>query len=272
MAILVTGARGFLGSALVRKLHEAGYETLSILRDFSKLEEMEPSFVFHLAGKTGVLESFRSPALYYEANLDTTRFILEYCRLKKIGMHYVSGYVYGDVGDRPISEEMIPKPTNPYAHSKWMGEEMCRFYAKTFGVEITISRPFNVYGPGQSTQFFIPKMIEQALKNCDIRLRDLESKRDYVFIEDVAEALIAIMKRGKSSECYNIGFGISHSCKEVVAEIQKGLRVFKPVLVENPILSKEVSVAWANIEKIEREVGWRPVHSLSMGLAKCLDF
>lgn len=277
MTILVTGGHGFLGQVLIKRLEAVGYKTMALGSSQCDLSEpksveyllsLDVHFVFHLAGKTGILASFNQPALFYRSNVDTTRHVLECCRIKKIPMHYVSAYIYGNQGMRLISEDIPPEPNNPYAHSKWMGEEMCRFYANKFSIPVTISRPFNVYGPKQSSDFFIPRMINQ-LQNCDeVRLQDLHPKRDYVFVEDVADALIAIMKRGESGHSYNIGTGKVFSCEEVVSELQSILRTRKVVVSEHRTRAEEIAHTQANIDKISK-LDWFPSHTLREGLVKC---
>ncbi len=273
LKILVTGGAGFLGKVLVRKLHEEHFETvlidskqcdLSDPKSVPNLLKVDADFVFHLAGKT----KLRSASEFYLANLDTTRSVLEYCRIRKTPMHYVSTYVYGNQGAGPISEKILPNPSHPYAHSKWLAEEMCLFYARSFSIPITLSRPFNIYGPLQSTDFFIPSMIKQLRTQELIKLRNPHAKRDFVFVEDVAEGLIALMKQGRGGHIYNIGTGICFSCEEVIEHLQQLLNFQKPIVLESA--TEEIVHAQADIQKICTETNWRPKHSLTEGLLKCL--
>lgn len=268
----MTGGHGFLGKVLVRTLEREGHAITLAKGDLSRSEclfdQVRVDFVFHLAGKTGVRQSWQNPLLFYQANVDTTRHVLEYCRLHQAPMHYVSAYVYGDQGAIPIAETALARPDSPYAHSKWLGEEMCRFYGRSFALPITISRPFNIYGPSQSADFFIPRMVAQVQNSPEINVLSLNARRDYVFVEDVAEALLCIMKRGKSGEVYNIGSGRSFSCQEVIEELQRLAHTSKPVVAA--IAGTELLHAQAQIEKIRLETGWELRHSLREGLSKCL--
>jgi nucleoside-diphosphate-sugar epimerase len=277
LKILVAGGSGFLGKALVQKIEKEGHTPIlvhSTTIDLSKtaslslLGEITSDFIFHLAGKTGIGESWKNPHDYYQSNLDTTRHLLEYARIKQIPLHFVSGYVYGNQGSSPISEHLPIAPNNPYAHSKWMGEEMCRFYHRYFSVPITISRPFNIYGPRQPNTFFMPKMVEQLQNLSEINLFNPDSIRDYVYIDDVVDALIAIMHKGKLGNCYNIGTGVGSTCRRVVQELQKALGTCKQV-VEHP-QSDEIPYAIANKHKIEQEIGWEPKHTLAEGIRKTI--
>ncbi len=279
MRILVTGGKGFLGRVLIQKLQLEGYTTISVSSEQCDLSQANavqylptdaPDYVFHLAGKTGILSSWEHPEMFYRANVDTTRTVLEYCRQNKTPLHYVSSYIYGNQGAQPISEEAPVQPNNPYAHSKWIAEEMCRFYVRFFSMSITISRPFNIYGPSQPAHFFIPRMIQQLRTQDRLQANNLNSKRDYVFVEDVADSLIAIMRKGKTGDCYNIGSGTCFSCREVIELLQSLLGRHQPIFSEDQTWHEEILHAQANRDKISKELGWHPQHSLHDGLIKCL--
>ncbi len=242
---------------------------LSSLHALDYLNALAPDYVFHLAGKTGIMSSWQQPQEFYQSNVDTTRTLLEFCRNKKISMHYVSGYIYGNQGKGPISEEAPIQPNNPYAHSKWLAEEMCRFYARFFSLPVTISRPFNIYGPLQPLHFFIPHMIYQLRTQEKIHAHAMTSTRDYVYVDDVADALIAIMQSGKAGGCYNIGTGICFSCSEVIELLQQLLGTNKPIYCQETL--EAIPHAQANRDKISNEIGWHPKHSLQEGLLECLS-
>ena len=278
--ILVTGGKGFLGQVLTQKLVAQGHAVISPGSnecDFSKeaalayLRSISPKYIFHLAGKTGIPMSWQNPAAFYQANVDTTRILLEYCRENKTPIHYVSAYIYGNQGPYPISEEARVEPNNPYAHSKWIAEELCRFYHRFYSVPMTISRPFNIYGPGQSPHFFIPRILSLLRTQETVKVLDLTPKRDYVFVDDVADALIAIMRYGLTGNCYNIGTGLSFSCKEVIALMQSLLGTQKSVLSDEKTRPEEISHAQANRDKLTQTTGWVPRYSLVQGLTKCLS-
>ena len=165
---------------------------------------------------------------------------------------------------QPIGEGAVCAPSNPYAHSKFLAEEMCRFYHRHYGLPVTLSRPFNIYGPGQSKEMFIPFILEQ-LAHDKISVNDLSPKRDYVHLEDVISALLAIKEHGKNGEVYNIGTGVSHSCGQVIDLIQKIAKSQKEVVSKNRARPEEVDETLADISKIQKETGWKPGITLEEG-------
>src|SRR6202011_2766469 len=106
----------------------------------------------------------------------------------------VSSYMYGHPERLPIPEDHPLRASNPYSHSKLLAEQITRFYQESFGVPVTIVRPFNLYGPGQSEDFLIPTLIRQALAQDSnaIVVADLTPKRDYIYIDDVVDLLVRL--------------------------------------------------------------------------------
>jgi nucleoside-diphosphate-sugar epimerase len=275
MKIMVTGAQGFVGSALIKKLHMAGYSVIPISHAEWELESPDTvqmlarhsvDYIFHLAGRVGVSESWESPLEFYRANVDATRHVLEYARLRNVPMHFVSTYLYGIQHHQPIAELASLSPTNPYAHSKSMAEDLCRYYQKAFQMQLTISRPFNIYGPGQPSTFFIQRVVEQILTKDVIEVSASMPRRDYIFIDDVADALIAIMEWGSKGEVYNIGTGMSFSCAEVIERLQEIMKTNKAVVYNEQVRKGEIPDCRADISKIKADTHWQPRYSLVEGL------
>ena len=163
--ILVTGASGFIGTALVARLRALGLTALTM--DFedgdiatngtlAKFIQPDIEHVFHLAGRTFVPDSWGNPQTFYQTNVLGTVNVLEFCRTKMIPLTYISAYVYGHPDTLPIREDSATRPNNPYAFTKRMAEQTCEFYAEAFGLPVTVIRPFNVYGIGQAETFLIP--------------------------------------------------------------------------------------------------------------------
>ena len=225
---LITGSTGFIGRALKQRLLHGGYEISELNSDldirettsFLRFIDLNISCVFHLAGKTYVPESWRNPGEFYHVNVMGTKNVLEYCRRKAIPLIYVSSYLYGQPARLPISENDPIVPNNPYAHSKYLAEQLCEFYSREFGTTVVILRPFNIYGPGQSDRFLIPLIVRQALEGQVIKVNTLEPRRDYIYLEDAVDALVCAARNIVTPfAVYNVGSGYSLSVQEVIREV-----------------------------------------------------
>lgn len=278
--IMVTGASGFLGKALVKALIKRNHEVIEIysaICDLSHpdsiqyLSSLEVDYVFHLAGKTGIPSSWEDPLLFYSTNVDATRHVLEYCRTQATPLHYVSAYVYGLPEFLPIDEKVEPKPNNPYAHSKWMAEKMCQFYHVNFNLPLTLSRPFNIYGPSQALSFFIASVYRQIKNKENIEVGCLMNKRDYLYIDDAVAAFIAIMEQGIDGEIYNIGSGVSHTGSAVIHLLQSLLGTDKPIVETSLLRKNDIADVCADITKISTHTGWQPKFDLQDGLMQMIE-
>ena len=96
--------------------------------------------------------------------------------------------MYGIPKKLPVSEDDDILPNNPYAHSKYLAEQLCEFYAKEFKLKITIIRPFNVYGIGQKEEFLMPLIIKQVLNDETIKVQNINPKRDYIYLDNLINA------------------------------------------------------------------------------------
>lgn len=277
--ILVTGSNGFIGKALINKLTGLGFTATGFdIADgdiaeegsLAQLEKEEITYVFHLAGKTFVPESWSHPFSFYRTNVMGTENILEFCRKTGAGLTYISSYLYGKPEYLPIDEDHPVKAYNPYSHSKVVAEEICRYYRDQFKLGISIMRPFNVYGPGQSSQFLIPGLIQKMLdpKTDVIEVMDIRPKRDFLFIDDFTEALYLSMNGPRG--IYNIGSGYSVSVEQIIREIKISTGKEKPVRNMGMERPNEVFDLFADISKISRELKWEPETGFREGIGKCI--
>jgi nucleoside-diphosphate-sugar epimerase len=278
--ILVTGSEGFIGKALVKKLSGLGFSTLGFdIADgdiaeegsLAHLQEEEISYVFHLAGKTFVPESWLHPFLFYRTNLLGTENILEFCRKTGAGLTYISSYLYGTPQYLPVDEKHPVKAFNPYSHTKLVAEEICNYYREQFNLEISIFRPFNVYGPGQSEQFLIPGLIRKILdpEISIIEVMDLRPKRDFIYIDDFVDALVLSMDGPRG--IYNIGSGNSVSVEEVIIAILKISGIKKPIRDNGQERPNEIFDLYADITKAKEKLNWKPGINIHDGILKCTN-
>jgi UDP-glucose 4-epimerase len=279
--ILVTGSNGFVGGNLVEELKRHNVEVVTLtdperhridVRDWQKIKKIENiDMVYHLAAKTYVPFSFENPRETYEVNVLGTLNILELCRLRDVGkIVFVSSYVYGQPRYLPIDEEHPLQPTNPYMRSKVLGEELCRAYNNDFGIKCIIFRPFNVYGVGQSSDFLIPSLISQ-LQGGKVELKDSEPKRDYIYVSDLIDALIAAEKFNSDFEIFNIGYGKSYSVKKIVEKIIQLCGKDIKINYKNERRKNEIMDVVADIGKAKEKLGWEPKVSIDDGLSNIIE-
>ncbi len=279
MKILVTGSEGFIGKALVSKLILSGYELVGFdfkdgdiaqkgILDHLKNEGI--GHVIHLAAKTFVPESWKEPFDFYRVNLLGTTNVLDFCRSNDASLTYISSYLYGAPEYLPVDENHPLKAHNPYSHSKIIADDTCRYFRDHFNIPVTIFRPFNVYGPGQELRFLIPKIIKQLQDPSipAIEVMDLKPKRDYLFIDDMVDALILSISGPKDT--YNLGSGQSESVKEIIDMLISLTGIHKPIKSSEQERTDEINDLYADITKVRAQLGWEPKVSLEEGLRRSL--
>jgi len=276
--ILVAGSKGFIGSALKKKLEDLNFQItefkgdVSVSQSYKDIVNKTFSHCFHLAAKTFVPDSWSNSAEFIKTNVIGTERILNYCSGKKISLTYLSAYLYGIPERLPISETHPLKPNNPYALSKYLAENLCRYYSVKHKLKVTVFRPFNVYGPNQDKKFLIPSVIEQVLNSKNtISVKDIAPKRDYIYIDDLIEAMILSMNNNKRYAVYNIASGTSISVKKVIDVIQKAAKTNKKIKSEGINRTNEIPDTIANINLAKQELQWNPKYTFEKGILEVLQ-
>jgi UDP-glucose 4-epimerase len=249
--ILVTGGCGFVGSPLVRSLVERGdhilvYDNLSRgtlnsltsvaddvhfvqadVRDATSfrraLQEHLPDVVIHLAALHFIPDCDADPEHCLATNVLGTQVVLDCAREARSlrGFVYASTVAVYEPSMEPHSESSRLAPTDIYGSSKLAGEQLVTWFSTQSGVSVGIARLSNVYGPGETNPHLIPAVIEQAQRSEILTLGNLSTRRDYVFTDDVARALVSfadLTRQGRSALC-NVGTGVARSGETVVATI-----------------------------------------------------
>jgi len=296
--ILVTGGAGFIGSHLVEKLVERGYdvavldslltgkvENLSKVMDEIKLIKGDVrdggalesavegvDVVVHLAALVSVQESMEKPLLYGEVNSLGTMNLLKHAT--KAGARKLiftsSCAVYGDPKRLPIGEEHPLNPRSPYAKTKLEAEEHCIAYGRMGKMDTTILRLFNVYGPRQTSSQY-SSVIAQFSDRLQRNLRPLvyggSQTRDFIYVEDVTEYILRAIEE-EVHGIFNIGTGKSISIDELARLMAKiaGRPHLTPLYM--PPKPGEVKESRADISKARRMLKYLPKISLEEGLTR----
>jgi UDP-glucose 4-epimerase len=275
--VLVTGASGFIGRPLSERLEQAG---CTVIRHSSTDGDIAScalpgegvNHVYHLAARTFVPDSWSAPLPFYSTNVLGTVNVAELCRRHGASLTVLSSYVYGRPQFLPITEEHPLAAFNPYGHTKLLVEEVCRFYARQFGIRAAIIRPFNVYGPGQNGNFLIPTLLRQILdpEAREISIADDRPKRDYLFLDDLIDLLLQSMNP-QGCDAYNAGSGRSVNPRELAELMLHAAGLEKPVISRREVRSDEVLEMVADVGKAKRTFGWQPRVSLAEGLARMIE-
>ncbi len=309
MKILVTGGAGFIGSHVVDAYISEGHEVVVVddlssgkwenlnhraklyLADIREKDILERVFekerfdiINHHAAQISVPLSVANPVL--DADINVTGFlnILELSvkyKIKKVIFISSGGALYGEASEYPTSETYPPKPLSPYAITKYVSENYLYFYNNQYGLDYTILRYANVYGPRQIphgeagvVSIFMTRLYEN--KACTVYAYSDEPegmKRDYVYVEDVAKANIYALSRG-SLEAINIATGVPTSTLDLFNKVYEvmGRHINLDITLKNPKKDKErpgdIRRSCLNISKAKIILGWEPEHNIDEGLKK----
>lgn len=289
-ACLVTGY-GFVSPYLVRRLVELGADVTVVERNPLPFHRQEKSvkfvytdirylhqrlafdYVFHLAGITNAAYAEANPLETFEANILATCNLLARVDVKERFVFTSSAVVYGvPTGDASLSEDHSPQPISVYGASKIAAEEVIRAWARTRELPYSIARFFNLYGPRQSPIYVVPQICVQALKDREIVLRNAAAERDFLYVEDAIECLLALATTGVHDSIVNVGTGVAVSLREVVSIVLG--------ILGDPNISLELGSQQdrfsplrlvADITKA-RQLNWTPKTTLQVGLAKTLEY
>ncbi len=214
--------------------------------------------------------SWDQPLDFIQANCLGIAHALEYCRRNASKLIFLSSYMYGDAGSEAIAETAPVSTRNPYALTKQFAEQLCTIYSDSHGVETRILRPFNVYGRDPSDAFLIPKIVHEARLG-KVHVKDLDPRRDYVYVDDLVQAIVSLMAYTGKARVFNIGSGRSYSVRDVIDTVATLLGTPVEVSSDNIRRPGEVMDSVADIALARRELGWVPRHSLAQGLSLILD-
>lgn len=305
--VLVTGAGGFIGSHLAERLAQLGARTRCFLRYTSQgsagwlsssplRSELEiihgdvrdyesvlhavegVDTIFHLAALVGIPYSYQSPRSYVQTNIEGTLNVLEAARRHEAERIVCTSTseVYGSALYVPIDENHLLQGQSPYSATKIGADKIAESYHRSFSLPVSIARPFNCYGPRQSSRAVIPTIITQALAQSSVKLGNLHTTRDFNFVSDTVEGFIAIAETPATiGKTLNIGSGIETSIRELTEVIFELIGTTCRVDVEEirrrPEAS-EVDRLCANSILLSELTTWRPRVPLREGLTRTIEW
>ncbi|HWX84806.1 MAG TPA: NAD(P)-dependent oxidoreductase [Xanthobacteraceae bacterium] len=275
---IVTGASGFVGRHLVERLSSLGHRVhaLSQSNGFDvrtgELPDGPIDHVFHLAARTGVAEAWQDPSGFFEVNALGTFRVLDQCRRRGYPACYLSSFLYGGDASAGAKETDVIKPDNPYAFSKYIGEQICGFFGSHFSSNVVVLRPANIYGPGQGSNFLIPHVIAQLVDEHagEILVQDLAPRRDYIHVDDVVDGMLQSMKAPAGS-IFNLGSGSAYSVEEIIRCACRLAGVQKPYRAIGKPRQHEIANSRMDATAARQILGWEPKVSIERGLQSVIE-
>jgi GDP-4-dehydro-6-deoxy-D-mannose reductase len=303
--VVVTGCGGFVGPYVTSVLAARGYEVWGVdvkedvddpsisryvscdLIDRAAVDALmgtvAPQAIVHLAAQSSAGKSLSEPFATLTRNILPVLNVLEFGRTAGKGVRILavgSGDVYGAAApeDLPLAETHPLRPANPYALSKAIQEQVCAHYAGCYGVDVVMTRSFNHTGAGQRDVFVLPSFARQVteiklgLREPRIDVGDLDLKRDFTDVRDVAEAYAVLLEKGARGEIYNVCSGVSYGLRALLEKMCAAARVAPEIRVEQtrirPVEARDVR---GDPAKIERDTGWRARTPIEATLESLLD-
>ena len=304
--VLVTGAGGFIGSHLVQHLMELGVEVRSFIRYTSHgsignlryvphhqeteifygdlkdpfavqraLKDMD--YVFHLAALISIPYSYVNPREYFENNVKSILNILQ--ATEEMGTEFIvhtsTSEVYGTAQYIPIDEKHPLTSQSPYSASKIAADKVVDSFYLSFDSPVAILRPFNNYGPRQSSRAVIPTIINQLLSGQDLRLGDITTSRDFLYVKDTVRGFsLMIEKRNVTQgKTINIGTGNDMTIEDVAKLLLAKINPKKTILLDSKKLrpqKSEVRRLCADITLAKKILDWKPFFSFEQGLEETI--
>jgi UDP-glucose 4-epimerase len=287
--ILITGGAGFIGSNLAHYLKKRKNKVIVVddlsvgnrnnlnknilfyKKDINKISSIKKikkiDIIIHLAAKAEILIEENKELKYHDANLNGLQATLNFAAKKKIKKFIFasSASIYGDSGKEKVNENKKINPKHFYAYTKYIGEEMVKTYGHIKNFKYVNFRFFNIYG--KSSNAVIAKFLAQKIQNKKITIYgNGKQKRDFVHIDDLCDAILKAIKNNKyDNSTYNLGSGKAISINDLKRIISsKNDHVFLDKR------NDDIEISIANINKIYRNLKWRPRISFIKGISKMM--
>lgn len=307
--VLVTGAGGFIGSHLIDELVHQGAEVTAFVHynarnDWGMLEgrysDKTPNltviagdvtdalfvrkavagkeYVFHLAALIGIPYSYVAPESYINTNIKGTLNIMQACLEEDVTrvVHTSTSEVYGTAQYTPIDEKHPLQGQSPYSASKIGADKIAESFHCSFGLPVTTIRPFNTFGPRQSTRAVIPTIITQALTSKSVKLGSLTPIRDLTYVADTAAGFIKFAEsKNTIGRTVNTGSGRGVTIGELADIIIKQVNPKAKIICEEKRIRPEKSEVMELLcdNRCAKELaGWKPGYTLEQGLSLTIDW
>ena len=299
---LVTGGAGFIGSTLVRALLAREYDVTVLdnlstgfrdnlpisdrltlitgdVRDFEMVSTIVRGHkgVMHLAAQAFIPFSYEAPLQVATVNAMGSINLFKACLNHKVEriIHVSSSEVYGSARHTPMDETHPLNPCSTYSVAKAAADMWAQTFYWEHNLPVVILRPFNTFGPRETLPYFIPEMIRQCIKEPTIRVGNLETRRDFTYVDDCVNAMIAALEtRDIEGHIINLGTSRTQKMRYILNLIKKESDAEdKDVVVDKERLRlKDVEVLVADNKKAKKILDWRPETSFEEGIRKTIEW
>jgi len=288
--VLVTGGAGFIGSHVVEELLRRGYEPIvydiyvSPSQDVrnSRMVEAYMATVdacIHMAANPYIPFGYAHPKEFFEINANGTLNVLKAAAKHNTRTVYIStSEVYGSNQDpdKPMDESHPINPHSTYAVSKYAGDALCRTFHKDYGLDATVIRLYNSFGPKETWRYVIPEIIEQLNNGSTLHLGNIYAERDFTYVEDSARAIVDVLEcQTLMGEVVNCGSGVAWSVENIammLAEIMRPGERVNIVVDESRLRPFDVDTLLCDYSKLHRHTGWEPEVSFHEGLRRTVEW
>jgi NAD dependent epimerase/dehydratase len=305
--VLVTGGAGFIGSHLVEELvrrgahphvlvhynalQKAGWLDTSPARSevklvFGDVADSDSvvnavkgcSAIFHLAALIGIPYSYVAPRAYVRTNVEGTLNVLQAARALEIERVIVTSTseVYGTAQTAPMTESHPLLGQSPYSATKIGADQLAVSFHRSFATPVTVLRPFNTFGPRQSTRAVIPAIISQALANSRLRLGNLDATRDLTFVADTVDGFVRAAEQDAAvGKTIHLGTGVETSVRAIAEMVCKALGKDCEIEVDQSRLrpeASEVNRLIADNSQARKVLGWSPRFDVQTGLLRTIEW
>ena len=301
--VLVTGGAGFIGSNFVRHLLDntncavVNLDKLTYAGNLNNIKDLrrekrhkfirgdirnpklvgslvkEADAVVNFAAESHVDRSIQTPSVFVESNVLGVQVLLEACRRFGVRFEQIStDEVYGSRVEGSFVETDALNPSSPYSASKAAADLLVNAYHITYGLEVTVTRSTNNYGPNQHPEKFIPRLVTNALRGKPLPIYGSgQNIRDWIFVDDNCGAILTVLEKGEKGQIYNIGGGNERKNLEIAKEILRYLSLPEAMLEfvpDRPGHDFRYSIQCSKVQRL----GWKPQVGFEEGLQKTVDW